>query len=141
MKLKVKYIKIILIDYNINNKIIIIISIHIYSTVSIIIFYIYIGEAEGIVAPLLAAYNEHTINVEKMCVFDSLANNDDLVVAPNGGQDMETLAVVDHILSSSKGDKNSSRSEMLSELMLMRAGGQVAMNTQTGAALLATSAR
>ena len=52
------------------------------------------------------------------------------------------MLLVDQILDSSakKGHGNNvTRSEMLSELMLMKAGGQVAMNTSNGAAVLATN--
>lgn len=100
-----------------------------------------LGEAEGKIAPLLEAFNEHAINIEKMSVFESLSNNNDLVLAPSGNSDMETLAVADHILSSANNSKQTSRSEMLSELMLMRAGGQVALNTTNGSAVLATTAK
>jgi len=100
-----------------------------------------LGDAEGTVAPLLKAFNEHAINLEKMAVFEKLAGNSDAIIAPTGSQDMEMLALVDHILHDSASSGKSTRSEMLSELMLMRTGGQVALNTQNGAAILATSGK
>lgn len=100
-----------------------------------------LGNAEGTVAPLLEAFNAHAINLEKMSVFESLARNGDAILAPTGSQDLETLALVDHILhdSAASGTGSATRSEMLGELMLMRAGGQVALNTQSGAAIMSTA--
>ena len=97
-----------------------------------------LGDAEGTVAPLLEAFNEHAINLEKMAVFEQLASNTDTIIAPSGSQDMEMLSLVDHILHDSASSSKTTRSEMLGELMLMRTGGHVALNTQSGAAILAS---
>jgi hypothetical protein len=97
-----------------------------------------ISNAEGVIAPLLRALNEHETSLRQLQVFDKFANNKDVVIAPSGNQDVQTMLLCDQILSSSNVQNRSSRSEILSELMLMKAGGQVAMNTSTGSAILAT---
>jgi hypothetical protein len=97
-----------------------------------------VSNAEGVIAPLLRPFNEHETSLRGLQVFDKFANNKDVVIAPSGNQDVQTMLLCDQILSSSNVQNRSSRSEILSELMLMKAGGQVAMNTSTGSAILAT---
>lgn len=97
-----------------------------------------ISNAEGVIAPLLRPYNEHETALRGLEVFSKFSNNKDVIIAPSGNQDVQTMLLCDQILASSKSQGNSSRSEILSELMLMKAGGQVAMNTGSGSAILAT---
>ncbi|CAE7848665.1 unnamed protein product [Symbiodinium microadriaticum] len=100
-----------------------------------------VANAEGVIAPLLREYNTHQTNLRKLEVFESLSKNSSMIVAPSGNGDVQTMLLCDEILTShhqSGGDVGVSRSDLLSELMLMRSGGQVALNTQTGAAVLAT---
>jgi hypothetical protein len=95
--------------------------------------------AEGVVAPLLRPYNEHLTALRGLEVFSKFSTNKDVIIAPSGNQDMQTMLLCDQILSSSTSKQHSSRSEILSELMLMKAGGQVAVNTGSGGgAILAT---
>lgn len=97
-----------------------------------------VSSAEGVIAPLLRPYNEHQTALRGLEVFSQFSQNRDVVIAPSGNQDVQTMLLCDQILSSSTAQSHSSRSEILSELMLMKAGGQVAMNTSSGAAILAT---
>jgi hypothetical protein len=99
-----------------------------------------ISTAEGVIAPLLRPFNEHETALRGLEVFSKFSQNRDVVIAPSGNQDVQTMLLCDQILSSSNSSQRNqtSRSEILSELMLMKAGGQVAMNTGTGAAILAT---
>lgn len=97
-----------------------------------------VSNAEGVIAPLLRPYNEHVTALRGLEVFAKFSQNRDVVIAPSGNPDVQTMLLCDQILSSSKTSGQASRSEILSELMLMKAGGQVAMNTSTGSAILAT---
>ena len=98
-----------------------------------------ISDAEGVIAPLLRHYNDHETSLRGLNVFSKFAGNKDVVIAPSGNSDVQTMMLCDRILSSGKSAHNqTSRSEILSELMLMKAGGQVALNTETGSAILAT---
>lgn len=98
-----------------------------------------VSGAEGVIAPLLRPYNEHQTALRGLDVFDKFSKNKDVVIAPSGNKDVQTMLLCDQILSSSsRNGAPASRSEILSELMLMKAGGQVAMNTSTGAAIMAT---
>ena len=102
-----------------------------------------VANAEGEIAPLLREYNTHQTNLHKLEVFASLSRNSSMVIAPSGNSDVQTMLLCDEILSThhTKGrGAGISRSELLSELMLMRTGGQVALNTETGTAILATAA-
>ena len=101
-----------------------------------------VANAEGEIAPLLRQFNTHQTNLRKLEVFASLSRNSSMVIAPSGNSDVQTMLLCDEILSAHHkrgGDAGVSRSDLLSELMLMRTGGQVALNTQTGAAVLATA--
>jgi regulator of protease activity HflC (stomatin/prohibitin superfamily) len=98
-----------------------------------------ISNAEGVIAPLLRQFNDHETSLRGLEVFSKFANNKDVVIAPSGNDDIQTMLLCDQILASSAGSRNQpTRSEILSELMLMKAGGQVALNTGTGSAILAT---
>jgi hypothetical protein len=102
-----------------------------------------IGDAEGTIAPLLYEYNMHQTDLRKLKVFESLAKNTSVIIAPSENKDVQTMLLCDEILSSHDrrgGGGGATRSEMLSELMLMRSGGQVALNTSTGATVLASAA-
>jgi hypothetical protein len=103
-----------------------------------------VSDAEGIVAPLLKEYNIHEQNLRKMNVFNALAKNKDVVISPSGtNADSQTLLLVDQIMSGSAKINGGalSRSEMLAELMLMRAGGNVAMNPSSSALVLGAGGR
>ena len=100
-----------------------------------------IADAEGRIAPLLFEYNTHQTNLRKLKVFESLSKNKSMIVCPSDNKDVQTMLLCDEILGSHRGGNGVSRSEMLSELMLMRSGGQVAMNPSTGAAVLASAVR
>lgn len=96
------------------------------------------ADAEGTIAPLLKEYNIHETNLRKLKVFSSLSSNDHMLITPSDNKDVQTMLLCDEILSSRASTGSVTRAEMLSELMLMKAGGQVAMNTSSGATVLAT---
>lgn len=102
-----------------------------------------VSDAEGTIAPLLKEFNTHEQNLRKLAVFNALSKNKDIIITPGSlSPDSQTLMLVDQILASSGNAKGSAasvtRSEMLSELMLMRAGGHIAMNPACGATILGT---
>lgn len=91
------------------------------------------GEAEGVAAPLLRQYNEHTIKMEKAKVFESLTSNRELVLAPSDNKKVQMMCLVDNMLenataaqaASGFGRNDVTRSQLLSEMVLMRAGSDV----------------
>merc|ERR1712151_355535 len=81
-----------------------------------------LSNAEGKIAPWLERKKEFDTKELKMSVYNSLAENKDLVITGGGNEDVNMIAVADAILGNANSTDWNSRSALIAELALMNRG-------------------
>jgi len=81
-----------------------------------------LSNAEGKIAPWLERKKEFETKELKMSVYNSLAENKDLVITGGGNEDVNMIAVADAILGNANSTDWNSRSALIAELALMNRG-------------------
>mmetsp|Transcript_6477 Transcript_6477/g.13566 ORF Transcript_6477/g.13566 Transcript_6477/m.13566 type:complete len:502 (-) Transcript_6477:189-1694(-) len=81
-----------------------------------------LSEAEGKIAPWLEKKNQFATKEKEMSVYNSLAENKDLVISGSSNSDINMISIADAILHANNHAKGNSRSALIAELALMNKG-------------------
>jgi len=81
-----------------------------------------LSEAEGKIAPWLEKKNQFATKEKEMSVYNSLAENKDLVISGSSNSDINLISIADAILHANNHAKGNSRSALIAELALMNKG-------------------
>lgn len=85
-----------------------------------------IAKAEGVIAPYVDARKQYEMRHHQMQVWESLANNKDLVLSGEDNSELNAVMLCDAIMDSASDE--TTKSQMLSELLVLQRGSKVMLN-------------